>query len=148
MAVFRSVDSSFVPASKRVSQRTYFSAPIVPHHNSRPSHKSRPIELKKTLPEGLLNAQEKMTPLQRALFLGIRDSSVMGLLSEKDRKFLDSVKKNTSNRDSQRTNNKSSQEIFEEEPLKAHRFKNFVHYLKRGKQDIVFYFRIRIIFIL
>lgn len=75
-----------------------------------------------------------MTPLQLALFLGFKDNKVMDLLSDKDREFLKAVKQETDSREkySRDSREKTNYEPFEEEPIKAHRFKKFVHYLKRG----------------
>lgn len=72
-----------------------------------------------------------MTPFQRARFLGERDQSIMELLSEKDRKFLDNVK-NANDQKGQQQKSSVTIEFFEEEPMKAHRFKKYVQYLKRG----------------
>lgn len=74
-------------------------------------------------------AGNKLTPFQRAKFLGNRDQSVMELLSEKDRKFLEKAKENKEKAEKQKM---VETEPFEEEPMKAHRFKKYVHYLKRG----------------
>ena len=58
----------------------------------------------------------------------------MDLLSDKDREFLKAVKQETDSREkySRDSREKTNYEPFEEEPIKAHRFKKFVHYLKRG----------------
>ncbi|KAI1731848.1 g-patch domain-containing protein [Ditylenchus destructor] len=121
-------DSSFVPAKKTSNSRKFFAAPRLPPH-FRPVHK--PQELKvKHLSQKVLNLGEKMSPFERARFLGDRDHSVLDLLSEKDRQFLQTVKD-----EKQKVLDKKKQsesEPFEEEPLKAHRFKKFVSYLKRG----------------
>lgn len=83
----------------------------------------------------ILNVGEQMTPFQRAKFLG--DQSVMNLLSEKDRNFLQKVREGRDAPKNIETNQRSKpapqQEPFEEEPMKAHRFKKYVQYLKRGK---------------
>ncbi|KAI6180796.1 G-patch domain-containing protein [Aphelenchoides besseyi] len=127
-------DSNFVP-SQQTERPKFYRAPQPTHHfNSR--HKPQPIQLK-NLPENLHHAVKRLSPLERALFLGDRSGSVMELLSDSDRKKLELISRK-SERKTEKPEDKPKEKVvaepepFEEEPMKAHRFKKFVHYLKSG----------------
>lgn len=79
------------------------------------------------LPESVLKISKQLTPFQRAKLLGERDHSVMELLSTVER---DKCRQMQMRKEEQQKRNEA--EPFEEEPMKAHRFKQYVGYLKRG----------------
>lgn len=126
------------------SSRKFFEAPKLPL-GYRPVLILVPINVS-NLTEKVLKVGENLTPFERARFLGDRANSVMELLSEKDRKFLKQIQENKNQKIGNIKQNKLKNETFEpfeEEPMKNHRFKQFVLYLKRGylfKLLIVFYF--------
>lgn len=126
------VESTFVPAKKPVVQRKYFDAPRPPH-GFRPFHTPIAMDVKH-MPVKLLEASQKLTPFQRAVFLGDRSTSVLELLSDRDRERLKAQERPAAAERSEQEASRAGDVMpFEEEPMKAHRFKQYVHYLKRGK---------------
>ena len=90
------------------------------------------------MPEEIRKLGHKMTALQRAQFLGERDVSVMEMLSSKDRERLKrggsrwDKKPETVNTSAAASTSGAQGDPFEEEPMKSHRFKQYVQYLRRG----------------
>lgn len=122
----QSDSSSFVMSSKRCYPTRYPDPPRVPP-NFRPTH--TPVFFDFTaVPESVKKLGEKMTPLQRAKYLGEVDKNVViELIRDEDRKRLKSrwsvAKEQSTDID---------ENLFEEEPMKQARFKQYVNYLKRG----------------
>lgn len=146
-----SVDSTFVPATKPYGTSRKFYAGPKPPSGYRPIFKPIPVKNAGALAEriaGINSANSVITPFVRARFLGERDGSIMELLSDRDRQFLTDVRKTNELRrlevtDSDVDKEKSKErrkpmeskklsEMFEEEPMKNHRFQQYVHYLRRG----------------
>ncbi|KAI6242165.1 G-patch domain-containing protein [Aphelenchoides fujianensis] len=127
-------DSAFVP-SQRTERPTFYRAPMPTRHFDG-RHKSEGIILK-DLPPTVLHAIKHLSPLEKAVFLGDRSRSVMELLSTSDRKKLELLTLKAEKKPEEKAEREKPQKIaeaepFEEEPLKAHRFKQYVHYLKSG----------------
>ena len=137
------VDSTFVPAKMCAkASRKYFTAPAVPTGWRPNPNRIKSLLERKTphkMSDSLLKASERLTPFQRAKLLGERDHSVLEMLSSADREKLRQLTggKGSEKADNQRRQRNEAAEPFEEEPMKAHRFKKFVAYLKRG---FYFYF--------
>jgi hypothetical protein len=92
------------------------------------------------LSENLAKAADRLTPFQRAKLLGEQDHSVMEMLSTAEREKLKQIRQRKDGerrRDEGRIRGRQNEaEYFEEEPMKAHRFKQYVAYLKRGLHSI------------
>ncbi|KAL3092353.1 hypothetical protein niasHS_007562 [Heterodera schachtii] len=132
-------DSSFVPSSTKgtFAHQKFFPAPQLPHGWRPMSRRSQKNEQRKKepkqLPETVAKACERLTPFQRAKILGESDHSVMEILSSEDRQRLKQRgRESETKRDSKKRGGERETEPFEEEPMKAHRFKQYVSYLKRG----------------
>uniref|UniRef100_A0A183CD86 G-patch domain-containing protein n=1 Tax=Globodera pallida TaxID=36090 RepID=A0A183CD86_GLOPA len=99
-----------------------------------PTRKKEP----RKLPEIVAKACERLTPFQRAKILGENDHSVMEMLSSDDRERLkfrrakETEKKGGGGGGGRVGARERESDPFEEEPMKAHRFKQYVSYLKRG----------------
>lgn len=136
-----SVDSTFVPASAsgKGSHQNFFLAPQPPPgwrpHHHRPKINAHQQKGQLKLPENVAKISERLTPFQRAKLLGERDHSVMEMLSSADREKLRGRERRAESERERKggRGGTSIAEPFEEEPMKAHRFKQFVNYLKRGK---------------
>uniref|UniRef100_F1KVZ8 G patch domain-containing protein 1 n=1 Tax=Ascaris suum TaxID=6253 RepID=F1KVZ8_ASCSU len=122
-----SYDPTFVMAEKRQRARSFFEPPRLPH-SFRPIH--RPILLEiSALPDVVKKFSERMNHVQRAKFLGEVDKdAVMELIRDEDRKRLAAIRMGSSNEPKKDYDDN----IFEEEPMKQARFKQYVQYLKRG----------------
>ncbi|MFH4976478.1 hypothetical protein AB6A40_003187 [Gnathostoma spinigerum] len=124
----KSYDDSFVMASKRQSARLFFEAPRLPT-NFRPKHQPIPLNIG-ALPEALRKIGEKMNHVQRAQFLGEVDANVVKeLIKDADRRRIEGSSSTSRNSSAQ---NEIDENLFEDEPMKQARFKQYVSYLKRG----------------
>uniref|UniRef100_A0A1I7SVN1 Uncharacterized protein n=1 Tax=Bursaphelenchus xylophilus TaxID=6326 RepID=A0A1I7SVN1_BURXY len=128
-------ETAFVPAKH--SERPKFYRAPEPSRHFDPQHRPSPIILKDNLSE-LGQAFQSLNPLQKAVFLGDRSGSVLELLSSADREKLKLLTKKaeieTKIVRKEAAKRRPEPEPFEEEPMKAHRFKKFVHYLKSGHE--------------
>lgn len=141
-------ETNFVPA-KHVERQPVYKAPE-PSRHFNPQHTPQPIILKEAVPD-LGKAFSSLNPLQKAVFLGDRSGSVMQLLSEADRSKLALITKKAEVETKfakvsvlllfpietffqPEPKKRAEPEPFEEEPLKAHRYKKYVHYLKSGHE--------------
>ncbi|CAD5213196.1 unnamed protein product [Bursaphelenchus okinawaensis] len=125
-------DTAFVPSKVVERQKVYSSLEPSKHFDQK--HRPSPIILKDTVSE-ITTAFQNLNPLQKAVFLGDRSGSVLELLSSSDREKLKLLtKKSEIETKFKKPEKEKRVELvpFEEEPMKAHRFKKFVHYLKSG----------------
>ncbi|MCP9259340.1 hypothetical protein DINM_002292 [Dirofilaria immitis] len=113
-------DTNFIMASKRQISRRFFEPPRIPP-NFIPMH--TPIYPNISLmPLNIKQFSERMNHLQRAKFLGeIDPKAVFELVCDRDRKKLNIPQIED-----------VIQNVFEEEPMKQARFKQYINYLKRG----------------
>ncbi|VDN31547.1 unnamed protein product [Gongylonema pulchrum] len=119
-------DTSFIMAEKRQPARQFFEPPRLPT-NFRPIHTPIHPDISR-MPANIKQFGEKMNHLQRAKLLGEVDpKAVLELIHDKDRKRLTASASRTSMNSEDLLKN-----AFEEEPMKQARFKQYVHYLKRG----------------
>uniref|UniRef100_A0A915MSQ9 G-patch domain-containing protein n=1 Tax=Meloidogyne javanica TaxID=6303 RepID=A0A915MSQ9_MELJA len=151
-------DSTFIPSSSSMQGKNSFKSQKffvadTPPPGWRPStNRTKSLlfsgrkEISKKLPEAVAKISNQLTPFQRAKLLGERDHSVMEMLSNEQRAKLkinnfaisDGSKNDNREHHSKHTNDRHrmhhglTAQPFEEEPLKAHRFRQYVNYLKRG----------------
>uniref|UniRef100_A0A1I8BHG1 G-patch domain-containing protein n=1 Tax=Meloidogyne hapla TaxID=6305 RepID=A0A1I8BHG1_MELHA len=152
-------DSTFIPSSTNfegknsAKSRKFFVADTPPPGWRPNTNRTKSLlisgrkEFSKKLPEAVMKVSNQLTPFQRAKLLGERDHSVMEMLSNEQRaklktnNFVVSDGSRSENRenhskhahhDRNRMHHGSTAQPFEEEPLKAHRFRQYVSYLKRG----------------
>uniref|UniRef100_A0A914M243 G-patch domain-containing protein n=2 Tax=Meloidogyne incognita group TaxID=654580 RepID=A0A914M243_MELIC len=151
-------DSTFIPSSSSMQGKNSFKSQKffvadTPPPGWRPStNRTKSLlfsgrkEISKKLPEAVAKLGYQLTPVQRAKLLGGRDHSVMEMLSNEQRAKLkinnfaisDDSKNDNREHHSKHTNDRHrmhhglTAQPFEEEPLKAHRFRQYVNYLKRG----------------
>ncbi|CAK5073786.1 unnamed protein product [Meloidogyne enterolobii] len=151
-------DSTFIPSSSTMQGKNSlksqkFFVADTPPPGWRPStNRTKSLlfsgrkEISKKLPEAIAKIGNQLTPFQRAKLLGERDHSVMEMLSNEQRaklkinNFVISDGSKNDNRehhskhihDRHRMHHGLTAQPFEEEPLKAHRFRQYVSYLKRG----------------
>jgi hypothetical protein len=92
----------------------------------------------KKMPDEIRQLGKRMTVFERAQFLGERDTSILEFMSDKDRERLFKRRgvtrwdKKPADMKAQASTRSFEGDPFEEEPLKSHRFKQYVNYLRRG----------------
>ncbi|KHN71097.1 G patch domain-containing protein 1 -like protein [Toxocara canis] len=113
-------------AEKRQGAPPFFDPPRLPNF-FRPVHHPIPFDVS-SLPEAIKKFGEKMTHVQRAKFLGEREENgVVTVTGDEDRKRLAARASSSAGPEKDFDEN-----IFEDEPMKQTRFRQYVHYLKRG----------------
>lgn len=122
-----------MPAKKSIGSLRKFFEPPKLQNGYRPLLNLPPLNLS-NLSDKMSKARENLTPFERARFFEDHSNSVMELLNEKDRKFLQQIqeKKNQKIENLKQNNKNDISQRFEEEPLKNHRFNQYILYLKRG----------------
>ncbi|PAV58380.1 hypothetical protein WR25_23924 [Diploscapter pachys] len=125
------VDATFVETPKRQNARKFYLPPKLPP-NFKPEHKSIRLDSGK-MPEDLRKAMQALTTDQRAKLLG-EDRIVMAeALAKQQRQGTSAGERKREGRS--RWDQKASDReriAFPNEPMKQQRFKEFLHYLKRG----------------
>ncbi|CAI2349241.1 unnamed protein product [Caenorhabditis sp. 36 PRJEB53466] len=136
------IDTAFELQPKRLNPRKFYPPPRVPP-NFRAEHRPIPMDISR-LPRVMKDDVKQMTAVQRAMFLGEDRVEVLEGKKEgkaKERRSRWDIKAEEVERKEQERGGEADEERdrrlrnrieFADEPMRQARFKEFLHYLRRG----------------